>query len=37
MAKQELPYMHDLSIFVGRKYYDKVPENMDFNELVLNP
>lgn len=37
MTKQELPYMHDLSIFVGRKYYDKVPEGMDFNELILNP
>ena len=22
MTKEELPYLHDLSIFVGRKYYD---------------
>ena len=22
ITKQELPYLHDLSIFIGRKYYD---------------
>ena len=22
ITKQELPYMHDLSVFIGRKYFD---------------
>ena len=22
VTKEEIPYMHDLSIFIGRKYYD---------------
>lgn len=29
--------MHDLSIFVGRKYYDKPTNDMDLNELLVNP
>lgn len=29
--------MHDLSVFVGRKYFDKPTEDCDLNEILTNP
>ncbi len=37
VTKKELPYMHDLSIFVGRKYFDKPSEEVPMNEVLANP
>jgi ATP-dependent RNA helicase DDX54/DBP10 len=37
VTKKELPYMHDLSVFVGRKYFDKATEDYTTQEILMNP
>lgn len=34
ITKEEVPYMHDLSIYVGRKYYDGASVTDDGNTLI---
>jgi superfamily II DNA/RNA helicase len=37
LTNAELAYMHDLSIFVGRKYYDRASTDDLVEELLENP
>lgn len=39
ITKEELPYLHDLSVFVGRKYYDQVPADSKetIEEILADP
>lgn len=37
ITREETPYLHDLSIFVGRQYYDQETETETLNEILNNP
>ncbi len=40
ITNEELPYLHDLSVFIGRKYYDGVThreEDLSLEEIISNP
>ena len=34
LTKEELPYLHDLSVFIGRKYFDGPTTTDDGQELT---
>jgi ATP-dependent RNA helicase DDX54/DBP10 len=37
LTQEELAYMHDLSIFVGRQHYDTASSEDELQELLDNP